>query len=385
MNVIRQDLKEGPTRGLRNAPRNSCQSFDGRLRLTKRRADLLALVCMRSVVKERQAKQAETKSYLEALMRVTRLTFLFCLFISAVGSAQDIPAPNKADPPSKIFGLTEDITSLSIVMIREFPFVAATVNGVPGKIMFDTGSKEALSLNAHKAPLKDGKVVGKGTFGSGQTYEVKLYPEVAAVAITGGPSYRSIPDVMGQDLSSMEEEITPDFLGFIGHDFYRGYLFKLDYKGNRITFYRQTAARRKSQDYLSGETVVAVVPFTTRKLPNHPLVPVTIGGVDFLGTFDTGMDGAVYMTKATQARLTKQRLLTPVPARDDILYNIAGVSLTPGIKATVSGIHVFNETPPSAAPIGTPEPDIIQFGYAFLRQYKTVWDFSESRIYLLNP
>ena len=59
--------------------------------------------------------------------------------------------------------------------------------------------------------------------------------------------------------------------------------------------------------------------------------------------------------------------------------------LTPDIKATVSGIRVFNETPPSAAPMGTPEPDIIQFGYAFLRQYKTVWDFSESKIYLLNP
>jgi hypothetical protein len=319
-------------------------------------------------------------------MRVTRLTFLFCLFISAVGGAQDAPAPNKAEaPPSKIFGLTEDTTSLPIVMVREFPFVAATVNGVPGKLMFDTGQKEALSLNDHKAPLKDGKVVGEGSFGSGQTYEVKLYREVAAVDLAGGPSYRNIPDVMGNDLSFMEEDITPDFLGFIGHDFYRGYLFKLDYKGNRITFYRQTAARRQSKDYLSGETVVAVVPFTTRKLPNHPLVTVTIGGVDFLGTFDTGMDGAMYMNKATQARLTEQRLLTPVPGRDDISYDIAGVSLTPGIKATVSGIQVFNETPPSAAPMGTPETNIIQFGYAFLRQYKTVWDFSESRIYLLRP
>jgi len=119
--------------------------------------------------------------------------------------------------------------------------------------------------------------------------------------------------------------------------------------------------------------------------PHHPIVPVAIGGVDFLGTFDTGMDGAVYMTKATQARLTEQRLLTPVPGRGDILYNIAGVSLTPDVKATISRIRVFNETTPSAAPMGTPEPDIIQFGYAFLRQYKTVWDFSEPKIYLLNP
>jgi len=337
-------------------------------------------------VKQRQAKRTETKSYLEALMRVTRLTFLFCLFISAVGSAQDAPAPSKAEaPPSKVFGLTGDTTSLPIVMIREFPFVAATVNGVPGKLMFDTGQEDALSLNDHKVPLKDGKVVGKMGFGSGQTFDVKLYPEVATVDLAGGSSYRSIPNVTGNNLTFMEEGITPDFLGFIGHDFYRGYLFKLDYKGNRITFYRQTDARRQSKDYLAGETVIATVLFQTRKLPNHPIVPVTIGGVDFLGTFDTGMDGAVYMTKATQARLTEQRLLTPVPGRGDILYNIAGVSLSPDIKATVSRIRVFNETPPSAAPLGTPEPDIIQFGYAFLRQYKTVWDFSERKIYLLNP
>jgi hypothetical protein len=319
-------------------------------------------------------------------MRVTRLTFLFCLFISAVGSAQDAPAPNKADSPvSKVFGLTEDTTRLPIVMVREFPFVAATVNGVPGKLMFDTGQEDALSLNDHKVPLKDGKVVGKMGFGSGQTFDVKVYPEVATVDLAGGASYRSIPNVTGNNLAFMEEDITPDFLGFIGHGFYRGYLFKLDYKGNRITFYRQTDARRQSKDYLADETVVATVLFQTRKLLNHPIVPVRIGGVDFLGTFDTGMDGAVHMTKATQNRLTKQRLLTPAPERGDILYNIAGVSLTPDIKATVSRIPVFNETPPSAVPMGTPEPDIIQFGYAFLRQYKTVWDFSERKIYLLNP
>ena len=310
-------------------------------------------------------------------MRVTRLTFLFCLFISAVGSAQDAPAPNKAaPPPSNIFGLTEDKTSLPIIMVREFPFVAATVNGVPGKLMFDTMKREALSLNDHKAPLKGGNVgVVRG-----------LYPEVAAVDLDGSLSYRNIPNVLGEDLSFMEETITPDFLGFIGYDFYRGYLFKLDYKGNRITFYRRTKARRQSKDYLFGERVVAVVGFTTYKFPNRPIVPVTIGGVNFIGTFGTGMEGAVYMTKAAQASLTEQRLLPPVPDRGDSFYGITGISLTPGLKAAVSGIRVFNKPAPDLPALtGTAEPNIIQFGYAFLRQYKTVWDFSESRIYLLTP
>jgi hypothetical protein len=76
---------------------------------------------------------------------------------------------------------------------------------------------------------------------------------VATVDLAGGSSYRSIHNVTGNNLAFMEEAITPDFLGFIGHDFYRGYLFKLDYKGNRITFYRQTDARRQSKDYLAGE------------------------------------------------------------------------------------------------------------------------------------
>jgi hypothetical protein len=310
-------------------------------------------------------------------MRVTRLTFLLCLFISAVGNAQDNPAPNKADPPPpKIFGLTEDIISLPIGMVREFPFVAATVNGVPGKLMFDTGKMAALSLNDHKAPLKDGNVGGvRG-----------LYAEVAAVDLANGLSYRSIPNVPGTDLSFMEESITPDFLGFIGHDFYRGYLFKLDYKGNRITFYRRTKARRQSKDYLFGERVVAVVGFMTYKFPTRPLIPVTVGGINFTGTFGTGMEGAVYMTKATQASLTEQRLLTPAPDRGDSFYDIAGISLPPGFKAAVSGIRVFNKTAPDPLGLtGAPEPNIIQFGYAFLRQYKTVWDFSESRIYLLKP
>jgi hypothetical protein len=282
--------------------------------------------------------------------------------------------------------LTEDIISLPIVMVREFPFVAATVNGVPGKLMFDTGKREALSLNYHKTPLKDGKVVG----GSGPN-EQRLYPEVAAVDLAGGPSYRSIPYVMGEDLSFMEEKITPDFLGFIGQDFYRGYLFKLDYKANRITFYRRTKTRRQSKDYLFGEGVIAVVGFMTYKSPTRMLIPVTIGGINFIGAFGTGMEGAVYMTKATQASLTEQRLLTPAPDRGDSFYDIAGISptpgfsLTPGFKAAVSGIQVFNKAAPDPRGLtGAPEPNIIQFGYAFLRQYKTVWDFSESRIYLLK-
>ncbi|MBO0799590.1 MAG: hypothetical protein J2P31_12280 [Blastocatellia bacterium] len=316
---------------------------------------------------------------------MTLLTFTLCLLSSTIGAAQDDTATDKSgSPPPTVFSLTDDITTLPIVMVREFPFVPATINGVSGKLMFDTGNEKALSLNDHKVPLKDGKVVGKGIFGSGQKYEVKSYPEVASVDLAGGTSYRNISGARGYDLSFIEKDVTPDFLGFIGYEFYRGYLFKLDYKGNRITFYRQTDDRRESKDYLAGENVIAAVSFITRKQPNHPVASLKIGGVDFLGTFDTGTYGAAYMTRGAQARLIEQNLLLPLPNMGDNFYQISGIRLTPEIEAAVSGIPVFNYSPPSATAMGTPEPDIIQFGYALLRQYKTVWDFREGEIYLLK-
>ena len=295
-------------------------------------------------------------------------------------------ARESAEPPATLW-LTADVVSLPIQMVGEFPLVAARINGVAGKLMFDTGGQEALSLDDRVVPLHDGRVVGRGFVESGQAFEVRSYPTVESVELEGPLVYRNVRDVDGQDLSFVAEAVGPDFLGFLGYRFFAGYLFELDYRSARLTFYRDTEARRASQDYLDGERIVAVLPFETRKLPNHPIVRLTVGGVPFVGAFDTGQDGGACVSVATQQHLEERNLLTSAATSegDEPRFDLRGLEFTSSFTGSVSGITVGNERSPAATPLGIAEADLISLGYAFLSQYKSVWDFGERKIYLLEP
>jgi hypothetical protein len=94
-------------------------------------------------------------------------------------------------------------------------------------------------------------------------------------------------------------------------------------------------ARLASQDFLKDETIIAVLPFEIRKLPNRPIVPLKIGEVSFLGSFDTGQLGGVYLNKATRAKLEKQRLLAPKVGGDEPTFDLNGLAFTPSFTASV--------------------------------------------------
>ncbi len=322
--------------------------------------------------------------------------------------AQAGPDAPKASPPgvdsaapdaAARFHVRGDIQTLPFLMVHEFPFVPAEVDGTPGKLMFDTGTREALSLNDHLLTgLGPGRVIGRGFVGSGESFAVTLHPAIDRVSLAppgSGLRFAGVPGVQSQNMDFLESFTTLDCLGLIGWSFFEGYLMKLDYGRGLLTFYRATAARRAARDFLKGETVLAVLTFETRRLPNHPLIHLKIGTHDFLGAFDTGQIGQVQMSAQTQRALAEERLLTPLSpertasgptGRRVTVCRIEGLHLSgsEGITASVSGVPVFNQPGPAAAPMGTPESDIISLGQAFLSQYKTVWDYPDKKIYLLK-
>ncbi len=273
---------------------------------------------------------------------------------------------------------------MPITMAREFPLVSAKINGVSGVLMFDTGSKDALSLNDHAVVLEGGRTVGHGFFGSGQTFEVNAYPKVETVELGGGLVFRDVSNVTGKDLSFMEKAIAPDFLGFLGFEFFRGYLLALDYKALKLTFYRQTQAREESKDYLEQEKVLAILPFETRKLPNHPLVRISIGDVPFLATFDTGQEGMAYMSKSVEDRLISKGIIAPAQSQEGPLYDISAIKLTPALDASLAQIRIASDGFPAAEPLGIPETELLVLGYGFLRNHKTIWDFKGRKIFILE-
>jgi len=308
---------------------------------------------------------------------LVRLLITLSATVSAVTTAtcvaEGLPKSGRA-PEIRLHG---DRISLPITMVDEYPFIEGEVAGVKGKFMLDTASEPALSINDHRVPLSGGTTLGQGFYGSGQTFEVHLRSIVKNIRI-GSLRYGESTQVDSHDATQLEA-ITPDFLGWIGYWFWDGYTLKLDYQRLRAMFYKSGPA-----DYLRGEQVVAELPFELRKLPNHPIMHVKVGAVDFVAAFDTGQYGAIYTNAATWHRLTAEGHLKP-SLHDKDEFDLSGLRFRGGIMASIDGMGVTTSHFPAAKPIGLAEQNIITLGYGFLKQYKTVWDFKRKRIYLLRP
>lgn len=261
-------------------------------------------------------------------------------------------------------------------MVREYPFIEGSAVGVRGKFMLDTGIESALSINDHRVPVTGARTIGTGFFGSGQTFEIHLVPEVRAVHI-GGLSYPSVTLVTSKDSRLLENDVTPDFIGWFGYTAFANHAMKLDYRNLRATFYKHGEA-----DYLKGERVIAELPFETRKLPNIPLVPGYIGDMPVITDWDTGQYGSLHTSEAGKARLLKEGRLTPSKTKPDS-FDLHGWELSGHPMPDLKGIEVETTPSPAAAPIGITEPDLLSLGYNILSQFKTVWDYPRKRIYLL--
>jgi hypothetical protein len=290
--------------------------------------------------------------------------------------AQEVPHGAEIAPEFRLKG---DVVSIPFVMVREFPFVEAKIAGVNGKLLLDTGAFEALVLNHNHIKLPEGRVIGRGAFGSGQTYEKVLRPSVDDLRLAGGLTYGRVTTFRSQDAAQLER-ITPDFLGWLGYSFWDGYAVKVDYKASKATFYKGGP-----KAFLKGETVVAAIPFETRDLPNNPVLVAKIGDADFETILDTGQYGNIFADAATLERLTAAGAIKPVVGEEgSVDVKAVQFSKGPAIPLAKIATHPIEGAAPFAKAIGVSSPRIMSLGYAFLQQYKTVWDYPNKTLYLLK-
>jgi hypothetical protein len=292
-----------------------------------------------------------------------------------------------APVPSATFQLSGDVQTFPLRIIDAFPFIEGEVNGRPGKFMFDTGNADDLDLNSHLLKLPAGRALGQGSVGSGQKFTRTQYDTIASVRLSNGLVYKNLLGLKGNSYDFLEG-ITPDCLGQIGFRYVRGYILKIDYTQRLLTCYKQTAARRASQDFLRGERVVAVLDVETRNRPGNVVAKVKIGGYSFLCGFDTGQQGQLYLTQAVRQALLAKKLLVPLPLADgDSLYTIRQVDFGRGLKLDLHALHVAptrNQVMDKALGY-TQEPNLLTVGYAFLSQFTTIWDSEANKMYLCAP
>ena len=317
---------------------------------------------------------------LHLLNRVATLVVLF-----ATGSCVEMKASASDACGAKPFSFTEDRIVLPITVVNDFIFVPAEIDGTRGKMMFDTGTVDALVLNDHLLrELGPAREQGHGQFGSGQSYVKRIRECVHGVSV-GGSAAADIPDLRSNDLGFIEKDITPDFLGFIGFQAYPGYDFEIDYVRRRLVLQRSVKGRRSR--LLDGERVLATLPFTTRRRPNDPLISMSFGGRPIIGEFDTGQAGGVEMSEERLSEMVRSRALIPLPEPDDdgkILYRVKGLTLKGGFHVDLPAMDVFAPMSIADKGIGVTEPAAIYLGYQFLAQFKTVWDWQNHTIFLLE-
>ncbi len=304
--------------------------------------------------------------------------FLTAIFVASGIANAKIPA-DEAAPSVRLAG---DEVTIPLVLVKGYPFIEGEVNGVKGKFMFDIGAPAALSLNDHYIPLKGGTDTGGNKVGSGQTFASQLNKTIASVKFAQF-SYTDVHTVESSDAAQIQKDITPDFLGWIGFGFFRGYAFKLDYRKKQVTFYKDGPAA--ATHFLHGETVVAVIPFEQRKLARIPIVEVTLGKTIFDGAFDTGAYGALRIDKAMRKKLAAEGILTE--ANDDAgedRVDLTGIDIGNGAANLALRFNVLPPPLPFAEAIGQRPNNDILFAYNLLSKYKTVWDYASHKIYLLK-
>ena len=271
-----------------------------------------------------------------------------------------------------------DIVSIPFVVMREFPFVEAEVNGVKGKLMLDTGALDALSLNHNHLDLPKGRVIGKSNFASGQTFEIILRPDVDQVRLAGGLTYHHVTNVVSQDATQLEH-ITPDFLGWLGHGFWAGHAAKFDYGASKVTFYKGGP-----EVFLQGETVIAAIPFELRNRPNIPVLTARIGDTAFQVVLDTGQYGNIFADADTLEHLSSIGAISH--AKPEASADIAAVRFTAGPDVSLAQLETYpaGDAAAFSKAVGITSPHLMMLGYAFLKQYKTVWDYQNRTLYLLK-
>jgi hypothetical protein len=256
------------------------------------------------------------------------------------------------------------------------PLLAARIGGMAGRMMFDTGTPEAVFLNRDAVSLSDGKVVGKGFAASGQAIEVRMH-DAPEVQIAGQP-FATNPMVVSGDFGFVEGMFGADYLGFIGLPAVQGGAFVLDYQRGVLTVLGSDATGALGVPPPAASDVVAHLTFAL--VPGEqPTTGAFVGSLPLALDFDTGDSGTLYLSAESRARLEADGTLSAT-----------------GETATLSGVTFGGATfdglalrlveaggPQDKRP--WPGSDSLRLGAMFLADHPSLWNFPAGTITFLRP
>jgi hypothetical protein len=318
--------------------------------------------------------------------RLYAIAFLCVIGSSSLASAQTTPPPavkrqrpGAAELNQKVH-LAGDQSTLPLVLVKGYPFLEGEINGIKGKLLFDVGDEESFALNSHAIAVPNGKEIGKGFFGSGQKFAVSSFPIVDDLKLAGGPEYTAVPNVRGNSGQQLEENITPDFIGWIGVAFFEGYVIKLNYQHPSVTFYKNDASGAGRQAALKGEKVLQVIHFDNSAHSNLITFPIKIGSLPFVANLDTGSHDALWLTPEL---IEKMKAEGTLHCKADEC-KLSSVSIDNHVISLRSHSDLIEGKASISDLIGHPNDNIMTLGFEFLSTFKTAWDYQNQTLTLLS-
>lgn len=265
-------------------------------------------------------------------------------------------------------------------LIDGFIMVDGEVNEKKGKFLFDTGTPFGLLLNNHFLDLQKKELIASGNANSGQNLDIYV-DSAHKIKIGTQVNYAQLQTVPNSDFSFIEKGIEHDFLGFIGFDFIKNYEFIIDYDYQIITLYKLDKNGSAVCPYTLTNTEIVKLPFTTTKQKQIPIVAINIGQISIKTRFDTGNQGSINLNNSTLNQLLQQEIIhkgnegSRYGETQDNSETYTINQLSYGLTSLLP-VKNFYFTESSENDLG--------FGYQFLKNYLTIWNFQKKIITLLQ-
>ncbi len=259
-----------------------------------------------------------------------------------------------------------------------FILIDGEVDGTPGVFWLDTGMPFRFILNRHYVPLGEGvTLTHHGHAASGQAMVFQSHTGSRSIQLAGarfsaanGSNFITDPDaVLSANFGFIEQDGNPHFLGMIGWEFLKNYVFVLDYNKRIIPLYPVgTGAAHTALERQPDKSVVI------RFRPSSPQEPfaLEVSGVTLPAVLDTGGHERLAAPANVWARLAAAGPLPSKRNGDDDEVSLKGARYQygsfdlPDLQKVISA-----ET-------------MTTLGYPFLRHYRSTWNISESEV-LLEP
>ncbi len=325
------------------------------------------------------------KSALAILFAISAL-----MLSAAASGAQDearTPAARAARQTPEPHGpqLAGDRVTLPLVLINGFPFVEGAINGKRGKLLFDIGETEALTVDSHTVPASGGIPTGHGFFGSGEKFDVVSFPTIRSLSLPGELRYADMTNIQGNPGLPLEQQITPDFIGWLGVHFFAGYVARIDYAAPSVTFFRDDASGSGEKAALAGEHVLYTIPLSTKDRYGLVNFQAQVGSLKVLGSLDTGSANTMWLEHGQLTNLLRDGTLTVhhEPGDKEDHYTLHDL-VVDGHPMPPMPVDITNGAPPMLKVMTRHDLPVLMLGYEFLKQFRIVLDYDGRTLALLS-